>query len=196
MRYPIITNLFLSVIFTLLSTNTYSDDSPPNKEVKNDKRYKIEIIIYQENEPQQNEVFPKYPALTDDSKAIKLIESSEGEEVKNYMSLPRTQLTLNREENLISKKKRYNVLLHTGWMQNQSDEKLVHLESNSQESTINGFIKVRRAYYYNTDITIEFTPSDSKTQYYVLNTNRKLKNNEMHYIDHPRFAILLKINTM
>jgi hypothetical protein len=162
------------------------------------KTYQVEIIVFKNIEPPLNgETFSNYPALPKYEKATELLPTDETL-ITNYMQLPSEKFNLNREESLISKKENYELLLHESWLQQQNEELIVHVKSDTQRSDLlEGTIHIKRAYYYKANIDFDLqSHSLGGTKHFVLNTKRNLKNNEMHFIDHPQFGILLKITTL
>ena len=182
--------IFLSLLVTITYAATAGNTNPA-------KTYRVEIIAFKNNDiPENTETFPNYPALPEYKDALELLASDDV--LTNYMTLPRDQLTLNRDENLIQKKERYELLFHYGWLQQQNEEFTVHLQSDLSDSAqLEGTIKIKRGYYYQVDLNLDLQPKTIGTkQHFVLTTKRNLKNNEMHFIDHPKFGVLLKITTL
>lgn len=178
---------FLLILLQVVSKDVKAIDVNTHKTEA--RTYQIEMIIYQINNTQTSEVFSNYPVLPKYKEARVLVEKDENSEQANYTLLNKKQFTLNREENLLSKVSNYNVLLHMAWHQQQDNEALVLIENELIQGTIN----IKRAYYYTADIHFIFK---NKGSLFVLKTHRKLKNKELHYIDHPNFGVLLKIITL
>ncbi len=164
------------------------------------KLFQIEIIAFQINEKiNSNENFPHYPALPEYTESVEL--SASDEQLENYMLLPPEFLKLNREENLISKKSNYQILFHYSWLQGDSSSQKVHLYGPNEEQSqyvLNGTIQVKKGYYYSVALNLDLQPpqialAPNSPKHFVLNTKRKLKRNEMHYIDHPKFGLLIQI---
>ncbi len=182
--------IFLSLLVSITCAATPASTSPA-------KTYRVEIIAFKNNDtPENTETFPNYPALPEYKNALELLASDET--LTNYMMLPRDQLTLNRDENLIQKKERYELLFHYGWLQQQNEEFTVHLQSDLSDSAqLEGTIKIKRGYYYNVALNLDLQPKTiGPKQHFVLSTKRNLKNKEMHFIDHPKFGVILQITTL
>lgn len=165
------------------------------------KLFQVELIAFEINSAsnKNNEYFPAYPLLPDYTDSQPL--ATEEDESQTFRSLGRTALKLRREENLISKKADYQILLHESWLQNDTNIQKVLLDTSQapeQTSLLKGTIQVKKGYYYYVDLHLELRPNNSvsshnENTHYVLNTKRRLKSNELNYIDHPKFGVLIEI---
>ena len=59
-------------------------------------------------------------------------------------------------------------------------------------TTVSGTLKVRLGRFLHLDTKLVFTDAD-KRKSYRLSQSRKMRSNEFHYIDNPRFGLLVKI---
>ena len=59
-------------------------------------------------------------------------------------------------------------------------------------TTVSGTLKVRLGRFLHLDTKLVFTDAD-KQKSYRLSQSRKMRSNEFHYIDNPRFGLLVKI---
>lgn len=97
----------------------------------------------------------------------------------------------------------YQPLLHVSWLQAVGDNRIsTAVELKSADGTLNGLVRIQRGYYLQLLVDMEYQPLqiDSYTempnpeQYiYHLKEKRRIKLNEVHYLDHPKFGIIAKV---
>ena len=83
----------------------------------------------------------------------------------------------------------YNVLMHAAWQQTLSANATgdaVRIRDVTGE--INGFVRIQRGEYLELILDLEFQPLPN--QFYRLNEVRRIKFNEQHYFDHPKFGVV------
>jgi len=64
---------------------------------------------------------------------------------------------------------------------------------------LNGFIRVQRGHYVQLLIDLEFSPGGANGDppvIYRINEKRRVKLNEIHYFDHPRFGVIATIRPL
>lgn len=135
-----------------------------------------------------------------------------------FVQLPEEELSLREEKEQLQNTQDFNVLLHTAWRQAIDKEdamipirlkggKVVVSSSfstevpNNDTYQIDGTIALglSRFLHLKTDLVynqksprVKDYPSSS-IRSYRLKQKRRMKSNEVHYIDHPLFGVLLKI---
>ncbi len=59
---------------------------------------------------------------------------------------------------------------------------------------MNGFVHIQRGQTLQLIVDLEYTPAqvNSEAFIYRLNENRRIKLNEVHYLDHPKFGVVAK----
>lgn len=194
-------NKFKIILITVCYLGSLPCNSAPiQKHGALTKKFQVEIIAFKiNNSLSHTETFPLYPALPEYNESIEL--SDFDEQIESYMLLPREYLKLNKEENLIDKKSNYQVLFHYGWLQNENSSKKIHLSNSNQQQSqykLSGTIQVKKGYYFTVDLNLDLQPpkiasTPNTPKHFILNTKRKLKRNELHYIDHPKFGLLIQI---
>lgn len=194
-------NLLIFFAFAIFSCFAQASDKQQNNPV-----YQVEVIAFK-IEPSTNvlnETFPAYPALPESSNSITL-SNQEQENIESppqqalYQLLPPAKLQMNREANLIAKKPLYQVLFHYGWQQQVGKEYKVQLPAQESEQTsshLQGTIWVEKGAYYYTNLHLDFFSEENSKQHYVLKTKQRIKPNELTYIDHPMFGLLINIKSV
>ena len=151
------------------------------------KQYSIELLIFAQDQP-NTEVFDQveskivWPRGVTKLSTYKKI-SSENRHLKNSFS------KLVRSEN-------YKPLMHVAWIQSvnaNSFSRPVRLSNASGE--IRGFFRMQRGHYVHMVTDIEYQPdSFEESVVYRLNEKRRFKLNETHYLDHPKFGMLVRVS--
>lgn len=83
----------------------------------------------------------------------------------------------------------YNVLMHAAWQQPvtaNATGAAVRIRDVSGE--VNGFVRIQRGEYLELILDLEYQPLPN--QFYRLNEVRRIKFNEQHYFDHPKFGVV------
>lgn len=61
---------------------------------------------------------------------------------------------------------------------------------------LNGWIKIQRGHLLHVIADLEFSPTESAGVIYRLNEKRRVLLNEVHYLDHPKFAAIIKVSPL
>lgn len=166
-------------------------------------QYQVEVIIFQNTIPPvaNSEDFSGFPALPETSKAVNL--GPENDAHTPYSELPYSWLRLRAEARLIKRKPDYKLLLHTAWLQQEGRSKTVHLDNDFQEGSapkLDGTIRVSKGLYYYFSVNLALTPINTllrpKQKPFILKQKRRLRSDEVHYIDHPQFGVLIKVHPL
>ena len=206
--------LALSAIF--ISTPSYCESNKGNS----NQAYQVELIIFEHrNADLSNENFPQYSPSPQIDTAIELTDDNDLtiEATKPYQILSPERFHLQREANLIGKKEAFRLLLHTSWIQTFKNEQKVHLKSkydeedrndnrrnkNNDTPSLDGWITIHKNHYYHVNLALSLTPADTSHAYrsalpthFLLKDKRKLRASELHYIDHPKFGLLIQIEPL
>ena len=105
------------------------------------------------------------------------------------------QLPLTRAYQRLRSSSRYRPLLHLGWVQplDSSDRNApVHVATTAGNAAaqVNGTVALRRGRYLHADVDLEFSKQSAAAR---LTQTRRLRNNELHYLDHPLFGVLISV---
>lgn len=184
----IISTNFIVIIMLCMSSMAMADDLDLAT------AYQVEIIAFHHRsqvEPTAQENFIHYPGIPDTSHAQTLLPYDDEQPL--YTLLPDNKFRLKKEASQLLKSANYDILFHYAWMQTIGNSKPLHLSSSPNKTpensnVLDGTIKVTKGLYYYLNIDLLFAP------HYVLKQTRRIKKDEIHYIDHPRFGLLVQIH--
>jgi len=113
-----------------------------------------------------------------------------------FPSLPAAKMKLNNIEDTLRRSKRYQPLAHFGWTQPgypRNDARYIPLDAliGTTNSGLSGRIALARGRYLH--LTLDLTLTGEDGQRYVLQQTRRMRSNERHYIDHPKFGVIALI---
>jgi hypothetical protein len=98
----------------------------------------------------------------------------------------------------LSKDPVYKPVIHIAWLQTIAEgasSSPVHIQA---EGTLNGFIRIQRGQTLQLIVDLEYAPGQANSEAFIyrLNENRRIKLNEVHYLDHPKFGVVAKISQL
>lgn len=112
----------------------------------------------------------------------------------------------------LRRKSAYKPLLHIAWLQsvekNRYSEAIqVKKQAGIDDFILNGFVRLQRGHYLHLQLDLEYTPMISTALdasaseatgaiIYHLQEKRRIKLNEVHYIDHPRFGVIATVKPL
>lgn len=179
-----------------------------------DNLYKVEVILFENLDPAaaQVEAWPANPGVPALDKAVDLSTLTSGPmavtaaapapERAGWRVLTPAQLTMGGVVQRLRNSARYRPLLHVGWVQpldSNDRSAAVHiftgmLENNDKISAsqplLDGTIAVRRNRYLHADVDLLYKKEVTAR----LTHSRRLRSNEVHYIDHPLFGVILSVS--
>lgn len=191
--------------------------SVANAEQFSDKWYQIEVIVFSHLSEQaiDSEQWPSVnPPNFSHSGVIQLLDKNLNAVLFNqYRLLPNSQFALKKEDQLIQKQPGYQILLHLVWQQKvQTPEqaKPIHIYNDSTfTNQLNGTITIGVKKYFDVHLnlylgvpvseltalskTSYFRNISEKMAYFHLLQTRRMRSNELNYIDHPLYGVLIKI---
>ncbi len=153
-----------------------------------DRSYKIEVLIFAQDSA-STEVFEQTESNIDWPN--KIVKRSEFQNVES------SALGLKDSYSKLAKGDDYQPLMYEAWIQKvkaNSYSRAVKIAN--AEGTINGFFRLQRGHLIHMIADIEYSPEtyEDLAIYYRLNEKRRFKLNETHYLDHPKFGILVKVS--
>lgn len=190
--------LFLCCIFWL------------NLAVAEDQNYQIELIVFSHitESALRSEYWPILPPQMVSPRAV---------ELSVLKQAPESQWILNNEDQLLQRHDN-SILIHAAWQVSANDARqgqIVHLQSLEQKNNdeefheLDGSVGIRLERYFNVHFNLRFyLPQSSISQYslsnmeminnqtfvsFKLNRNLRMRSNELNYIDHPLYGVLVKI---
>jgi hypothetical protein len=190
-RYPFVT----LALFSLLSVNAWG--------IKADKdTYQVEVIVFENmlDAGAKSEIFAHHEPLPEIDKATLLDEEDANNPLFSLLS--ESKMRLLPETKKLSRQPAYRLLLHTAWLQKREVSKLIRIENQpqSQDSPhIDGTINVTQGrHYYNLSVHLSFTPKlgflEKSPKPFILKQKRRVKSDEISYLDHPKFGVLVLIH--
>jgi len=141
--------------------------------------YKIEIIVFSQH-GDTNEVFDQYqskiqwPGLLQDLSAY----SSAGKSLTGIWS--RLQAS-----------PRYRPIWHAAWVQSVGANRMGTAVRIQAGGNIDGFFRIQRGNLLHMIADVEYRPDDV---IYRIKEKRRFKLNEIHYLDHPKFGLIIRVS--
>lgn len=170
------TTRFMLILFSsLLSLNVYSAG----------RNYKIELIVFAQN-------MSSSEAFTQTSSRIQWPTSVANQQVYHQVAPEHRRLSGSYRK--LANTQGYKPLIHLAWTQRVRANSLsTAVKINDPSGAVNGFIRIQRGNLLHVIADIEYSPS---SVIYRLAEKRRLKLNETHYFDHPKFGLLVKISPL
>ena len=154
--------------------------------------YEIEVVVFEN----------RLPSLIGDELLIRDAAQAKITGLEDTITPDKAESrpTLSPEiTNLLEQDGRYRVLKHMHWIQTvdaKSIAKAVRVSSATPEE-LDGSIRFYMSRHLHLDVNLllreAVTGSDPRTQVYRLSEQRKIKTQETHYFDHPRFGVLARV---
>ncbi len=116
---------------------------------------------------------------------------------QTFPPLAASKMKLGAIEDTLRRSRTYRPLAHFGWTQpgyarnaapSISIDGLVPADSG-----VSGKVALSRGRYLHLTLDLAFTPPDAPGERYVLRQSRRMRSNERHYIDHPKFGVIAVI---
>lgn len=113
-----------------------------------------------------------------------------------FPPLPASKFKLTSIADTLRRSKRYQPVAHFGWSQPgyaRGEAKFAPVDSliGSTNSGLGGRIALARGRYLH--LTLDITVTGDDGQRYQLQQTRRMRSNERHYIDHPKFGVIALI---
>lgn len=156
---------------------------------KEDKWYRVEMIIFEMQDKngltaQNNLGTPSF------ANAISL----NTEPNADFSLLTDKQLSLHDAKQRIQK--RYPLIMHKGWRQLITDKEhaqKVHVTSNINNNEVDGIVRLSMGRNLNVDTDLLFRKTGSDNTFRLKETSR-LRADEITYIDHPNYGVLVMVS--
>ncbi len=155
--------------------------------------YQIEMIVFS-HPTNQNLKSEQWPLVD----KLKLPFSST--ELHRDKILPSSQWRLKQVHQQLQKN-HYPILMHLAWQQSTTEaqkEEIIHLQGGATVSSgkqMDGTLAISLQHYFNLHFNLQFLmPSPSDTPFYAnLNQELRMRSNELNYIDHPFYGVIIEI---
>ena len=205
-----VAGLVAVMLAAMVTAQTQPDEAEEEKE-----EYGVELIVFEDLRDQalRDEYWAIDPGSPTADEAISLTPPSDD----LVRLLSEEQLKLNPEWAALQHSKSYKPLLHFGWWQPdwpRSQARSIYLQMDLEQSRdpstsagsmppIEGTIRVYQQHYLHVALDLIYRrqrkallPVDilqPDPKHYRLKTTRRIRFDELHYIDHPLFGVLLYI---
>ena len=160
------------------------------------------------NKPTQAQPAPAPAAQpTPAERAAKLIADYQAQLAdRAFRFEPGSTLLLTAEDGRLQRSNIYRVVFHRAWIQPVPDRDQLRpmlIQVGERLGTgwrIEGFLGVTRGRYLHLDTRLWYTPNlpaDAQGQdpgYMELREQRKMRSGELHYLDHPKFGVLARVD--
>lgn len=160
--------LLLLILLSFFSSNIFANS------------YKIEILIFSQDMP-NTEVFDQteskieWPNRIADRSAYTAVNSS-----------------LRRSYERLSGSQNYQPIMHVAWVQSVGANRHSRaVRISNPEGTINGFFQLKRGHLIHMITDLEFSEGGTV---YRINEKRRFKLKDTHYLDHPKFGVLVRVS--
>lgn len=129
---------------------------------------------------------------SDDASPFESTAPTSSAPAQNFPALPASRFKLTAIEEALRRSRNYRPIAHIGWTQPGYARNAAPLLSVNTfvpaSSGLTGQIALSRGRYLHLTLDLAYTGSDS--QRYVLRQSRRMRSNERHYIDHPKFGVI------
>ena len=149
-------------------------------------RYQIELVIFAQHMP-NTELFDQTQSQIQWPKRV--VDLSTFAEVS-----PENRI-LNGAYGVLSRSAGYHPLMHVSWVQAIGPNRIGDaVRIQGANGAIDGFVRIQRGQYLTLIVDLEYQPGVNR--YYRLHEKRRIKFNETHYLDHPKFGVIAKVRPL
>jgi len=152
--------------------------------------YKIEMLLFlnQDGAAQSSEYWPDDPGLPSTADALPLQGSG-----SPYREAGRS---LNAHRLQLKQTGRYKPLLHVAWIQPVTRKgKKLFFELPGRGSPLVGTIRMSRGRFLHADLDVLYRTwagGGESQRSYRLKEKRRMRSDELHYVDHPALGVLIR----
>ena len=143
-------------------------------------------------------------------RAAKLIGDYQGQlQTRSYRSEPNNTYLLAGEDGRLQRSGAYRVLLHRAWIQPVPDrdrlQPMLIQIAESDGRRIDGYLGITRGRYLHMDTRLWYESpaaapptlsggADGEPGYMEMREQRRMRSGELHYLDHPKFGVLARVD--
>lgn len=117
--------------------------------------------------------------------------------METFPALEAGKFSLTPIADTLRRSRNYQPLAHFGWTQPGFPRTEAHYMSIDSQaaagSGLSGRVTVSRGRYLHLTLDLVYEPPGEPGQRYVLRQTRRMRSNERHYIDHPKFGVIAVI---
>lgn len=189
----ILNTLFLPVLLASLTVSQAFAEADPEKDLL---KYDVEIILFEDAH-----------ARYINSESWNFGNSFDGRlsnsksNVASYQNIK--PAILRKEYNRLKKSSEYSILFYGAWRQTGLEksksfeiniEDLKNRHKVSSQNSLSGSFKLVLARYLHIYNTLRYQRRTATAETYPVNSHRRMRSKELHYIDHPLVGMLIQIN--
>ncbi|HLS82796.1 MAG TPA: CsiV family protein [Steroidobacter sp.] len=116
---------------------------------------------------------------------------------ESFPALPASRQQLTAVQETLRRSRDYRPIAHIGWTQpgyGRNDARFLPVATLAPAASgLGGQIALTRGRYLHLTLDLTFAPADAPGRQYVLRQSRRMRSNERHYIDHPKFGVIALI---
>lgn len=173
---PILPSVILFIVLSLLAGLVQA--APPG--TPEEKLYQIDVLVFARDEPAASDEAFRAPRQVEPGKTIEPIES------------PDSKLAPAAAE--LAKGGNLRVLAHKSWTQGAEEKKdatpaRIHTTGGQLDGTVHFYV----SRFLHVDVDLQLLDPLAPGIAYHLTERRRIKSQETHYFDHPRFGLLLQV---
>ncbi len=148
--------------------------------------YQIELIVFSQAMP-NTEVF--------DQTTSQINWPSDLTELSAYKKAETT--TLDDSYAAIAKDSAYKPILHVAWIQPGAAGMSAPVHIQDSDGKLNGYIQIQQGQGLQLLVDLERTASSGEgVVIYRLSEKRSIKLNDIYYLDHPKFGVIVKVSPL
>jgi hypothetical protein len=148
--------------------------------------YQIELIIFSQAMP-NTEVFEQTTS--------EISWPSDLTELSAYKKPEAT--TLDDSYAALAKDSAYKPIMHVAWIQPGVGGMSAPVHIQDSDGKLNGYVQVQQSQGLQLLVDLERTAnSGDSTVIYRLNEKRTIKLNDVYYLDHPKFGVIVKVSSL
>ncbi len=152
--------------------------------------YTIEMVVFSQNGYSAG----SEPSLAvPDTSAARYLTPYNGSPLSNLEMLPSSSYRLGGDAAQL-RRQGYEVLYHAGWLQDVRSGNNPDIRISSADGRVDGVVRVDRGHYlhFRPDLLLSRSAAaETAGAQYRMNTPRRMRSKEVHYLDHPLFGILV-----
>ncbi len=168
--------------------------------------YDVELVIFRNlSSNASSEDWSRELGATSQSSALGDEEESSGAAIvsapvatatETFPDLPTGRMELGAIADQLKRSRGYQRLAHFGWTQPgfpRTEAHYMSIDSKAEAGTgLTGRVALSRGRYLHLTLDLVLEPEGSGERY-VLRQTRRMRSNERHYIDHPKFGVIALI---
>ncbi len=148
------------------------------------RNFRVEVLVFHQDSP-TSEIFDQAESRLDWPAVInpKFVENI-------YLQKAYYSLSANYA---------YKPVYYKSWIQSVGPNRVSKGVQIKKDSLLNGFVRIQRGHYVHLLVDLEYAPDSVYTEtplIYSINEKRKVKLNEIHYFDHPKFGVIATIRPL